>query len=318
MHIQSLTKSGHLVLDRRKFLAIAGGLVAAGVLPKSALALAGPHTIKQGAYDLTVVSDGTLMLPLSIVTPDAPMEMIKSLLGAQVQGDKAEFQINVVLLRSGSEVILIDTGAGTGPGAQPTSGKLAESLKAAGTDAASITKVIYTHAHPDHLWGSTTDGAITFPNASFHMAEAEFNFWAATDLASKMPKEMQGMVTGTQGQLTTLKDKLQMFKPGAEVVPGLMAIDTAGHTPGHVSFEMAGGDGLIITGDAITNAAVFFAHPEWKFGFDADGATASTNRKKLLDMAASSKKLMVGYHWPYPGVGRAEVKDSAFVYVPAA
>jgi glyoxylase-like metal-dependent hydrolase (beta-lactamase superfamily II) len=318
MFYQSLPKSGAIMLDRRKFLAIAGGLVAAGVLPRSALALAGPHTIKQGAYDLTIVSDGTLMLPLSIVTSDAPAEMIKTLLGAQVQGDKAEFQVNVVLLRSGSEVILIDTGAGAGPGAQPTAGKLAESLKAAGTDAASVTKVIFTHAHPDHLWGSTADGAIVFPKASFHMAENEYNFWAAPDLPSKMPKEMEGMVKGTQGQLGAIKEKMAMFKPGDEVVPGLMAIDTAGHTPGHVSFEMTGGDGLIITGDAITNAAVFFAHPEWKFGFDADGAAAGANRKKLLDMASAGKKLMVGYHWPYPGVGRAEAKDGAFVYVPAA
>ncbi len=317
MFHQSLPKSGTIMLDRRKFLAVAGGLVVAGVLPRSALALAGPHTIKQGAYDLTIVSDGVLMLPLSIVTPDAPLEMITTLLGAQVQGNKAEFQVNVVLLRSGSEVILIDTGAGTGPGAQPTSGKLAESLKAAGTDAASITKVIFTHAHPDHLWGSTADGAIVFPKATFHMAENEYNFWAAPDLAGKMPKEMEGMVKGTQGQLNAIKEKMAMFKPGDEVVPGLVAIDTAGHTPGHVSFEMTGGDGLIITGDAITSAAVFFAHPEWKFGFDADGATAVTNRKKLLDMAAAAKKLMVGYHWPYPGVGRAEAKDGAFVYVPA-
>ncbi|MGL4489846.1 MAG: MBL fold metallo-hydrolase, partial [Rhizobiaceae bacterium] len=172
MFHHSLSKTGSLVLDRRKFLAIAGGLVAAGVLPKSALALAGPHTIKQGVYDLTIVSDGTFMLPLSIVTPDAPADTIMTLLSAQVQGDKAEFQVNVVLLRSGSEVILIDSGTGAGPGAQPTSGKLAESLKAAGTDAASVTKVIYTHAHPDHLWGSSTGGAITFPKATFHMAEA--------------------------------------------------------------------------------------------------------------------------------------------------
>jgi glyoxylase-like metal-dependent hydrolase (beta-lactamase superfamily II) len=317
MYHLPLSKTGHLVLDRRKFLAIAGGLVAAGVLPRSALALAGPHTIKQGAYDLTIVSDGALMLPLSIVTPDAPAEMIKTLLGAQVQDDKAEFQVNIVLLRSGSEVVLIDTGTGTGPGGQPTSGKLAESLKAAGADPASVTKVIFTHAHPDHLWGSTAEGAIAFPKASFHMAQAEHDFWAAPDLSSKMPKEMEGMVKGTQGQLTALKEKMVMFKPGEEVVAGLMAIDTAGHTPGHVSFEMTGGDGLIIVGDAITSAAVFFAHPDWKFGFDADGATAVTNRKKLLDMASTAKKLMVGYHWPYPGIGRAEAKDGAFVYVPA-
>jgi glyoxylase-like metal-dependent hydrolase (beta-lactamase superfamily II) len=126
------------------------------------------------------------------------------------------------------------------------------------------------------------------------------------------------MVQGIQGQLTAIKDKLAFFKPGAEVIPGLMALDTAGHTPGHVSFEMAGGDGLILTGDCITAALVFFAHPEWKFGFDADQDMAIAARKKLLDMAASGKKKMLGYHWPYPGLAMAEAKDGAYVYVPAS
>ncbi len=199
----------------------------------------------------------------------------------------------------------------------PTAGKLLDSLKAAGTEPSAITKVIYTHAHPDHLWGSVgKDGALTFPNASFHMAETEFGFWSAPDLPSKMPKEMEGMVMGIQGQLAAIKDKTAFFKPGAEIVPGIMALDTAGHTPGHVSFEMAGGDGLILTGDAVTAALVFFAHPEWKFGFDADQDMAIAARKKLLGMAAAEKKKMLGYHWPYPGIAMAEAKDGAFVYVP--
>ena len=65
----SMNGAKHLVLDRRKFLGVAAGLVAAGVIPKSALALAAPYSFKQGAYDVTVVSDGTLMLPLSVVSP---------------------------------------------------------------------------------------------------------------------------------------------------------------------------------------------------------------------------------------------------------
>ncbi len=317
MHTPAFLGSSNLILDRRKFMGVAAGLIAAGVLPKHALALAAPYTFKQGSFDVTVVSDGTIMLPLSVVSPEAKPEELAALLGAQVQGDKAQFEVSPLLLKSGSDVILIDTGGG---GAMaPTAGKLADSLKAAGTEPGAITKVIYTHAHPDHLWGTIGgDGKSTFANASFHVAEAEWNFWVAEDLVSKTPKDMQGMVKGIQGQLAAIKEKVTMFKPGSELVSGLNVIDTAGHTPGHVSFELAGGDGLIITGDAITNATVFFAHPDWKFGFDADHAGAAANRKKLLDMAASGKKKMLGYHWPYPGLGMAEAKDGAYVYVPAA
>jgi glyoxylase-like metal-dependent hydrolase (beta-lactamase superfamily II) len=313
----SMNGTQNLVLDRRKFLGVAAGLIAAGVLPKNVLALAGPYTFKQGDYDVSVVSDGTLLLPLSLVGPDAKPEEVKALLGAMVQGDKVQFEASPLLLRSGSDVVLMDTGSGGN--FQPTAGKIADSLKDAGVEASAITKVIFTHAHPDHCWGTLgADGKPIFANASFHMAETEWNFWTAPDLASKMPKDMEGMVKTTQGQLAGIKDKVTMFKPGTEVLPGINVLDTAGHTPGHVSFELAGGDGLIITADAIINPLVYFPHPDWKFGFDADHATAIANRKKLLDMASAAKKKLLGYHWPYPGLGIAEAKDGAYVYVPTA
>ena len=316
MFSPSMNGKKHLLLDRRKFLGAAAGLIAAGVLPRNVLALAGPYAFRQGAYDVTVVSDGTLLLDLTLF-PETNPEELKTLLAPMIQGEKAQFEASPLLLKSGSDVILMDTGSGAG--FQPTSGKIAESLKAAGTDPAAITKVIFTHGHPDHCWGTLgADGKPLFANASFHMAETEWNFWMAPDLASKMPKEMEGMVKTTQSQLGGIKDKIAMFKTGAEVLPGINVLDTAGHTPGHVSFELSGGDGLIITGDAITNPLVFFPHPGWKFGFDADHAMAIANRKKLLDMASTGKKKLLGYHWPYPGIGMAEAKDGAYIYVPAA
>ncbi len=305
-----------LRFDRRKFLGVAAGLIAAGVLPKSVLALAGPYSFKQGAYELTVISDGTLTLPVAVISPDAKPEELKSLLGAMVEGDNVRFELNAVLAKSANDMILIDTGVGAGY--QESSGKLLESLKAAGVEPSAISKVIYTHGHPDHLWGTAgADGKPVFPDATFHVAEAEWNFWTAPDLASKMPSDLTDMVKGIQNQFAAIKDKVSFFKPGAEIVSGLAAIDTAGHTPGHVSFELAGGDGLILTGDAVIHPDVFFAHPNWKFGFDADADLAVGNRRKLLDMAAAGQKLLLGYHWPHPGLGKAEAKDGAFVYVAA-
>jgi glyoxylase-like metal-dependent hydrolase (beta-lactamase superfamily II) len=316
MHRQLKTRNPALTFNRRAFLGIAAGLVATGTLPKTVLALAGPHTFKHGAFDLSVVSDGTLTLPAGIVAPEANQNDVMKLLGAAVKDGKVQVEENVLLVRSGSDIILLDSGSGSG--FQDSAGKIAESLKAAGTDPGAITKVIYTHAHPDHLWGSVAGGTSVFANATHHMAENEHNFWAAPDLASKMPKDLEGMVKGTQGALVGIKDKISFFKPGAEVVPGINVIDTAGHTPGHVSFELAGGDGLIVTGDAITNTTVFFAHPDWKMGSDADGPTAGKSRKMLLDMASTGKKKMLGYHWPYPGIGMVEAKDGAYAFVPAA
>jgi glyoxylase-like metal-dependent hydrolase (beta-lactamase superfamily II) len=299
----------NLVLDRRKFMGLAAGLVAAGVLPKEVLALAGPYSFKQGAYDITVLTDGKLIFPASLLYPEADPKELAKLLGAMMEGENVTVETSPLLLKSGSDTILMDDGSGSG--FQPTAGKIAESLKAAGSAPEAITKVIFTHAHPDHCWGTIgADGKSIYPNASLHMAEAEWNFWSAPDLASKMPPDMAQMVATTQAQLAGMKNTINLFKAGSDVVPGIAAIDTSGHTPGHISFELAGGDGLIVTGDAITNPAVFFPHPEWKM--------AVGKRKTLLDMAANGKKKLLGYHWPYPGLGMAEAKDGAYVYVPAS
>jgi glyoxylase-like metal-dependent hydrolase (beta-lactamase superfamily II) len=313
MNAQSLGRT--IRLDRRKFLAAAGALVAAGVLPRSVLALSGPHKFTHGSFEISVLSDGIFELPLEVISPDAKPEDIAALLGLAADAKTNPAEISPVLVASGADRILFDTGTGGMMGPN-SGGQLVESVKAAGLAPDAITKVIFTHAHPDHLWGTVTgEGAHVFPNASYHMSEAEMNFWSAPDLATQMPADMTEMINNTQKQLTAIQEKMVTFKPGEEIVPGIAAIDTAGHTPGHASFELAGGDGLILTGDAITVPQVFFAHPEWKFGFDADGDLAGKNRRVLLDMAAAGKKQMLGYHWAFPGLGRAEAKDGAFVYV---
>ena len=304
-------------LDRRKFLAVAGSLIAAGVLPKSVLALAKPQAFKHGSFDVTVVSDGTAILPLAIVSPSASPDELKTLLGASVRGTGHRAELNAVLVKTDSEVILFDTGVGTNPEVWPEGGHLLDSLKAAGVDAGAVTKVIYTHAHPDHLMGSVTkDGKVAFPNASFHIAETELDYWLQTDLASKTPKNFQPFVAAAQSVLASVKDKISTFKPGSELTSGIGVIDTAGHTPGHVSFELAGDDGLLLVGDTITVPQVFFAHPDWTFGFDMDSDAARKTRRAFLEYAAKGKKKMLGYHWTYPGFGMAEAKDNAFVYVP--
>ena len=131
--------TNHILVNRRKFMGAAAGLIAAGLLPKNVWALAKPYSFKQGAYDVTVVSDGTLMLPLALFQ-GAPPDELKKLLGTVVQGENYQLQTNPVLLKSGSEVILLDTGSGHS--FQPTAGKVTENLKISGVDAAAITGLV--------------------------------------------------------------------------------------------------------------------------------------------------------------------------------
>jgi glyoxylase-like metal-dependent hydrolase (beta-lactamase superfamily II) len=313
----SIERAGTFVVDRRKFLAGAAGFIAAGLLPERVLALAGPYSFKQGALEITVVSDGQLILPWAVVAPDAPPEELKKLLATALSGDTVAVETNLTLLKSTSDLILFDTGSGHG--FQPTAGKIVESLTMAGVDPAAVTKVVFTHAHPDHIWGTVADdGKLTFPNAAYYAAEGEWNFWMDKELVNKMPKEMHPLVLGAQKHLSGVNDRLTMVKPGDDIVTGITVVDAAGHTPGHVTFQVAGGAGLMIMADTIASPYVGFPHPDWRFGFDSIPDLAIANRKKILDRAAADRIKLLGFHWPYPGVGYAERKDGAYAYLAAA
>ncbi len=307
-----------IVLDRRKFLAAASAFAASGLLSRQALALAGPATFTQGGFEVTVISDGHLVLPKSMLWPDAPPEELKELLAtAGVTGDEVQPPSNITLIKAGSDLILFDNGSGAE--FQPTAGKLLGNMKDAGIDPASITKVVFTHAHPDHIWATVNaEGSLNFPNASYYCASAEWDFWMGKDILNQMPKEMHPFVLGAQKHLKGAEPRISMVNPGDDIVTGIRVLNTYGHTPGHVSFEVAGDGGLIIVGDAIGFPAVVFAHPEWRLGFDGIPDLAIANRQALLRRAAADKIKMLGFHWPYPGVGHAEAKGSGFQYVPGA
>ncbi len=316
---------GMAQLDRRRFLtASAAGLAWAGLGGKAvtAFAAASPYGFQHGAFEITVLSDGYFFLPppnlardVGFLYPDVPRPELEAFMKSIGQGmDRVQLPNNVALIRTSSDLILVDTGAGAGW--QPTVGKLVENLQAAGIDPGSITKVVFTHAHPDHLWGvADASGALHFPNASYLVNASEWNFWMAEDVLKKIPENFRPFALGAKRDLSRIKPKLNTLKPDEEIVSGVRVIATPGHTPGHISIEIAGGDGLIIAGDVIANAAVSFAHPEWRFGIDSLPDLAIQSRKRLLDRAASERIRLVGSHWPYPGLGMVERKGAAYQFV---
>jgi glyoxylase-like metal-dependent hydrolase (beta-lactamase superfamily II) len=136
------------------------------------------------------------------------------------------------------------------------------------------------------------------------------------DLLSQMPEEMHAFVLGAQRHLSGVAERVTILQPGDTVVTGIAAIDTPGHTPGHLSFEIEGDGGLLLVADAIAVPAVYFPNPRWHFGFDAIPDLAGETRVALLDRAATDGIEMLGFHWPYPGIGTAERDGSGYRYVP--
>jgi glyoxylase-like metal-dependent hydrolase (beta-lactamase superfamily II) len=269
-----------------------------------------------GPHEILVLSDGHLVLPTFLLAPGAPGEERDALLRtAALTGETYEPAANVPLIRTGSDLILFDTG---GTGYQPQLGRLADNLAGAGIDPATITKVVLTHGHPDHIGGTVLeDGSLRFPNAAYFAGPAEWDFWNGEDVWTKLPDAQHPFAVGARRQYAAIKDRVTMMRAGDEVVSGIRAIATPGHTTGHLSFEVAGGEGLIIVGDVVTAPSVYFPHPDWKFGFDADHDKAIASRNSLLARASSDRTKLLGYHWPYPGVGYAERNGTAYHYVPA-
>lgn len=302
--------------SRRQFMSAGAALATVPLLPTGAYA-AESHRFTHGAFEVIVFSDGFIMLPAEVLLPNlAPDERTRFLQRLGGTPESAPVHVNIPLIRTGSDLILVDNGSGTN--FQASAGKLAANLKAAGVDPGSITKVVFTHAHPDHSGATVNpDGTLLCPNANYFISDAEWRFWTDPNYERTLPAALHGFARGAQRDLFAIKERLTRVKPGDEIVPGMRVVDTRGHTPGHVSLELAGRDHLVITGDVATSNVIFFKHPDWHFGFDTDPELALKNRRAFLDRAAAEKLKLLGYHWTYPGVGYAERQGGAYQFIAA-
>jgi glyoxylase-like metal-dependent hydrolase (beta-lactamase superfamily II) len=309
-------------MDRRRFLASAASASlagAAGFGSVSSIAHAATSkTFAHGAFQITVLSDGHLVVPTPFLAVNAERNQLDAaLVAAGQRGERVEPPTNVTLIRTPSDVILIDTGSG--PYYVPTAGKLLANMDTAGIDPKTITKVVYTHAHPDHIWGTIDDfdEAPNFPNANYVIAGAEWDFWMADDAPSKLPENRQNFAPGAKRNLSRIKDKIRMVQPGEDILPGLRAIDTSGHTAGHIAIEVISGkEAILVIGDALAHPVIAFAHPDWKPAADHhDADKAIQTRRSLLDRLATDRTPIIGFHLPWPGLGRVERKGPAYAFV---
>ena len=307
-------------LSRRTVLGALGAGIAVsavGGVPRPARAAA--HTFAVGKFEVTVVSDGSLSLPLSFVLPNTDRAAAEALLGTgQALEDALKSQVNVALVKTPDAVILIDTGAG--PDFMPTLGRHADALEAAGVPAESVTHVLFTHAHADHLWGviDPLDEGTRFQKARHLMTAVERDFWLDPNSETRVPEAMRGMAVGTLRRLKAIAERVETSAPGTEITGGVSLLDTAGHTPGHVSVRIeSGNERLLIGGDVLTHRTVSFERPEWRWGADMDAEKAIAARKRTLDMLATDKMPLLGYHLPWPGLGRVERSGTAYRFVQA-
>ncbi len=308
-------------LPRRTFLALGGAAAASSLLglPGVAWSKGAMATLKLGEVEIKVLSDGFLTLPARMLAPKVDAgQRTAAMQAAGQSGASVKSPINVTFVKTPKDLIMIDVGSGTS--FMSSAGKLGEALEEAEIDPADITKVVYTHAHPDHLWGTVDDlDELTFPEADYYIGAAEFDWWMQEDVLKKLDQSRQAFGLGAQRNLKMIKEKVKLLKPGEDVVTGLRAVATHGHTPGHMSYEIGSGkDRVLVTGDALTHPVISFQHPDWQPENDQIKDQAVATRKKLLDKLATDKIRIIGYHLPAPGIGVVTRKGNGYRFEAAA
>jgi glyoxylase-like metal-dependent hydrolase (beta-lactamase superfamily II) len=279
------------------------------------------YAVRVGDIDVLVVSDGVLPLPTAMLAHNAAPAARAAWLGDMfLPPDAFDWALNAVMVRSGDQTILIDAGLGSDPDLHlPRAGQLIKRLEAAGIDLASVTDLVLTHMHMDHIGGLLVDGVKDRlrPDLRIHVAAAEVKFWEAPDFShTSMPPGFPDALRATAKRFVNeYGSQLRQFDEEHEVAPGVVVRRTGGHTPGHSVVRLAsGGDALTFAGDAVF--AVGFDEPNWHNGFEHDPEEAARVRVRLLRELAETGEMLVATHLPFPSVGRVAVDGDAFRWVP--
>lgn len=283
------------------------------------------YRYKVGNIEVTVVSDGarTFPLPDNFVVNKKKDEVNAALAAAYMEKDKMTIVFNPIVVNTGSKLILIDTGYGVAAAAQPnsTAGQLQSNLAAAGIDAKAIDTVIISHFHQDHTDGLlTADGKPAFPSAEVMVPAVEWKFWMDDGEMARAPKgRMEGLFKNNRHVFVEgLGKKVTPYEWNKEVVPGITAFGTPGHTPGHSSYVIASGSEKVYVQSDVTNhPALFVRNPGWHAFFDQDPAVAEATRRKVYDMLVADKMLVQGFHYPFPSLAHVEKDGSGYRLIPA-
>ena len=296
-------------ITRRQALAASAALPAAG-LPR--LAAAEAHAMAArgewhrthglGDAELVTLLDASTARedPHSIFGLDVDDETFRQVSEDNfISAESAQFFFTPVLVRSGGNVILFDTGLGQGG--------LTRALEDAGHAPSDVTHVVITHMHPDHVGGLMTEGEPTFAQAEHITGETEMAFW------SENPNE------AVSANVLPLKDRFTLVSDGAEIAPGIAGMSAFGHTPGHMVWRVDGSDAsMLVFADTANHYVWSLAHPDWEVQFDMDKDAAAQTRRRVLDMLASERMAMTGYHMPFPGSGFVKKMGEGYEYEPTS
>lgn len=271
--------------------------------------------------DIFILSDGYFGIGYHqpILAPDIPQNLVKNeLRNLYLSESYFEAPITTMLVRKNDRIILIDTGEGFYD--EDNAGKLLHSLTAAGLNPESITDILLTHAHRDHIGGILSkNDEMVFPNAHYYISRQEFEFWMTGEPDFQKSKNPQGgkqSIPIIRKILSTINSRLTKFEMGDQLFSCIQTMAAPGHTPGHIIYTINDGD-LSITNVVDTfHSPLLIAKPDWGTQWDIDFEMAVENRKKVLEHCYKNRTLICSAHLPWPGIGYINKVNDQFQWIP--
>ena len=315
------------VLTRRGMLGGAAA-IAVGSLSGTPPARAGAPLIgkqgpsfyryKVGDFEVTALNEGVVRnaTPANMAVNKTLPDVQKALGDAFLPTDHVINQFNTIVVNTGRNLVLIDSGFGdNGP---PTGNNLLSNMSAAGIDPKNIDTILVSHFHGDHISGiRAKGGAANYPNAEIMVPSGEWQFWNDASNQAKVIDNFKPGFANVKRVFDPVAKDVKQFEHGKELVAGITAVDLRGHSPGHTAFLVASGNGkLLVTSDTV-NHQILIRNPDWSLWADMDAAMAVTARKRLLDMAATDKIQISAYHLPFPSTGFISKRGDGYEFHPA-
>jgi glyoxylase-like metal-dependent hydrolase (beta-lactamase superfamily II) len=267
----------------------------------------GVYQFDLGTFQCYAVSDGTYKVgdPAPTLFSNAPQAQLEEVLHRHsielAQWSEVINTYTCLLIDTGRQRVLIDTGAGT---LGPSTGQLLKNLQTIDVAPMDIDVVVLTHGHPDHIGGTMNDaGRTVFPNARFFMWRTEWEFWTASSATVQGNPMLEYMASFAQHHLFPIQSQTTLLEEEGEIVPGIHAIAAPGHTPGHMALRIGSGEQqLLYVADAVLHP-VHIEHPEWFAVVDLYPEQVVETRRDLLCSAATEHSLVAAFHIQFPGIG---------------
>ena len=298
-------------------VSLAAAMAAGAAAPMSKAPQPGYFRFMVGDFQVVAISDGTAELPMDKLLLGTTAEKVDQVAAKAFLKMPEEGSFSGFLVNTGTKVVLIDTGAGTL--FAPTLGKFMANLKAAGYAPEQVDEIYITHFHPDHVGGLSTEGKANFPNAIVRADKREADYWLSKENLEKADKGSKGGFLGAQSMLEPYvkAGKFKTFEGDTDLMPGIKAVSTYGHTKGHTSYVAESkGQKIVFLGDLIHFAPVQFPDPSIAIKFDTDPKEAVAERRKIFSEAAKTGEWVAGPHLPFPAIGHLVASGKGYAFLP--